>query len=81
MKMYVLFDIKADQWMVPFFSKTNGTAMREIAAHLASAPADDVVAANKQDFELYCIGEYEQVSGMINPVPHLKLGTLLDVTA
>lgn len=81
MRIYVLFDAKAEQWMTPFFSKTNGTVFREIQSNLAQAPKDDVVASNRGDFELYCIGVYNQVEGILTSVPPEKLGTLLDVTA
>lgn len=79
MRAYVLFDRVASSFMVPFMSKSNGTAMRELQMSLRNADSENVLAQNANDFDLFVIGDYVQDEGRLVPLEPVKLGCVGDL--
>lgn len=79
MRVFVLYDIKAEAWMTPFMSRNNHTAFREIQHAMRHAPGEDVVASNKGDFELYVIGNFDQAEGVLTACAVEPLGTVQEI--
>jgi len=76
MRIFAIYDVKADQWMTPFFSQTNGTAMREVSMHQREHP-EAMIAVHAADFEMYVVGDFTE--GVLSAVPKTLLGTLAEV--
>lgn len=79
MNVFVLYDIKAEQWLTPFMSRNNHTAFRELQHAMRSASSEDIVATNKSDFELYLIGHFNQAEGVLTAVQATALGTVAEI--
>lgn len=79
MRVFVLFDRVASSFMVPFMSKSNGTAMRELQMSLRNADAENVLSQNANDFDLFVIGDYVQDEGRLVPFEPVKLGCVGDL--
>lgn len=76
MRMFVLFDKRAEQWLTPFFSKTNGTAYRELQEVVRSGGEGNMLSKYPNDFELYHVGEWNEHEGVLTSVPLQLIGTV-----
>lgn len=65
MKVYSIRDIKAGTYGTPFFQPQDGVAVRSFID--LSMNADSVVGKHPEDFELWCIGEYDGDIGLLQP--------------
>lgn len=79
MRLFVIRDVKAEQWMTPFFSRTNGTAYRELSMSVKNADKDNVLAQHPSDFELFVLADWFEGDGVIVPCKAERLGTLADI--
>lgn len=61
LNLYAIYDKKACSYNTPFYCKTNGIAVR-IFADLVS-DTSSVVSRHPEDFELYCLGEFNEDTG------------------
>lgn len=66
MKVFSIRDVKAEGFNTPFFQQTFGLAER--AFKEAANDTNSQIHKNKQDFSLYCVGEFEHTTGVITPV-------------
>lgn len=73
MKMFAVYDSKAEAYLQPFFMPTKGQAIRAFQAAANKEGHDfNVYSA---DFTLFEIGEYDDSNGVVTPLPHkLNLG-------
>lgn len=67
LKMFSIRDAKGEVFNQPWFAKTHGEAERNFRT-LASKP-DSMVSQFPEDFDLYYIGEYDDQSGKVEPLP------------
>ena len=65
MKAYSVFDSKAEVYSQPFFQLNDAVAQR-IIANAANSEGHNY-NLNPEDFELWCIGEYNDEDGMMTP--------------
>lgn len=65
-KVFSIRDQKAECFNLPFFKKTHGEAERDFRAVVNDSKS--TVNQFPDDFDLYFIGEYDEVSGVFKPV-------------
>ena len=65
MKAYAVFDIKAQVFTQPFFQLNDAVAQR-IIQNAANSEGHNY-NLNPEDFELWCIGEYNDQDGLLTP--------------
>lgn len=66
LKIYSIRDDKAQVFNAPFFQKTHGEAERSFTRLLSDDKS--MVAQYPDDYDLYYLGEYDDVKGTINPL-------------
>lgn len=81
MRMFVLYDKKAEQWLTPFFSKTNGTAYRELGEVVRNGGEGNMLARHPADFELYHVGEWHELDGEFQLAPLVMIGSVDQLTS
>jgi len=66
LRVFAVYDSKAEQYMQPFFFVTRGQAMRAFL----DALSDDKHEFNKhaEDYTLFELGEYDQDTGYMEPL-------------
>lgn len=80
MSIFTVYDNKAKAYLQPFFSKTEGTAIREIRT-VVNNP-DNFMSQHSEDYSLFHIGEYDEISGKItasDPSHIINLLSLRDI--
>lgn len=63
MKIYSIFDAKAEAFMNPFFVQAEGVAIREFT-NLANDP-EHPVGKYREDYTLYRLGTWDERTGKI----------------
>ena len=66
MKLYSVYDTKAQAYVSLFCSETDGLASRLVEG-AASDPGTSLYKY-AEDFAVYCLGEWDVVSGLISPI-------------
>lgn len=77
MNVYSIYDTKGDYFVPPWFSRTHADAIRDFAKAVGTpgSPMGDHPA----DFELRCIGTWDDLAGEIRPhEDHKVLGIGID---
>lgn len=77
LRAYSIFDNKALVYSPPFFTQTNGSAVR-----MLTDTANDTttsIGRHPNDFILYCVGTYDDQNGMMTP--HSPLEHIVDAAA
>lgn len=67
---YTIFDNKALQYRVPFFTHTDGAAVRMLQ-DLVEDP-QTTIGRHPMDYVLYCCGEYDDSNGQLWPLQPLR---------
>jgi hypothetical protein len=62
--IFAVRDVKADAYLPPFFMNTKGQAIRALQDSASQDP-NSAFARHPQDFDLYLLGMYDDVSGKI----------------
>ena len=65
-------------YLKPFYTRNEGTAIREIKQALEGAQPNDV-AKNAQDLELFSLGEYDDSTGKYDTHPPRHVLNLLEL--
>jgi len=76
-KIYSVFDIKGKVYTRPFFMNYHGEALREFG----DAVQDEKTRfhAHPEDYQLFYLGEFDDVSGIFTSLPHPEnLGSALN---
>jgi len=63
---FAILDVKANAFMTPFFHATPGQAIRDFSA--AVRKGGSVISDYPDDFTLYHIGIFDDLSGLLEPV-------------
>lgn len=61
--VYSVFDAKADAFMQPFFTHTDGLAIRSFSDALASP--DSNLSRHREDYSLFKLGEFDDSRGVL----------------
>jgi hypothetical protein len=76
-KVYTVRDTKAEAYLKPFFMETHGLALRAIEGP-ANDPEHDF-NRHKEDYSIWCIGEYEDSTGQLKPYKDIEcLGKMIE---
>lgn len=67
LKIFAIRDIKAEAYFPPFFLPTPGLAERQFS-DMVNNP-DQITGKYPEDFTLYYLGEFNDHTGDINPLP------------
>lgn len=78
LKAYAVFDNKGDVFNTPFFMATNGQALRAFAD--LAADRNTLVGRHPGDFKLVCVGQFDDQTGVMEPVAHVSLGFASEFT-
>lgn len=70
LRAYSIFDTKALVYMQPFFTSTNGAAVRMLAD--TANDMNTTIGRHPADYVLYCIGHYDDQSGAMTPYSPLE---------
>lgn len=69
-KMYSVYDKKTGVYMSPFFANHDAQAVRMFTS--ACKSQDSLLAEYPEDFELYCLAEFDPDSGEIRALDGKK---------
>lgn len=72
---YAIFDSKVGAFLTPFFLRSHGEAIR-VFQTLANDP-EHQFCKYAADFTLFCIGTFDDATGIIQSSVHENLGTAL----
>lgn len=77
LKVFTVYDAKAEAYLQPFFLSTRGQAVRNITDVLSKS--DHPFAKYPHDYTLFELGEYDDSNGKMSPLATpLSLGSLLE---
>lgn len=78
-KIYACYDVKSERWTIPFFSESNGSAIRIMERIVNEPGGQHDFTRFPADFTLFFIGEYDELSGeLFQPQAKVPLGTLVE---
>lgn len=77
MKIFTIFDSKAKAYLQPFFSRNSGTAIREITSVINNN--EHPFSTNSEDYGLFELGEYDELTGKINANPPVHVINLIEL--
>lgn len=66
LKVYSVHDAKAGVFNRPLFQRSDGEALRALIDE-ATRSGESLVASHPEDFSLFRIGEYDELSGTLMP--------------
>lgn len=66
-KMYAVRDVKAGYFLPPFLMLTDGEALR--AFEEASINPQTPIGQHPEDFQLFFLGDYDEITGIISTEP------------
>lgn len=70
-KICAIRDSKAEAWMVPMFFQANGQAVRSFGDAVRKSDSD--FGRHPEDYNLYLVGEYDDMTGEILPCEPVHL--------
>lgn len=77
LKMFVIFDVKAEAYLPPFFMTATGLAIRTFSD--MACDKNHQVGQHPEDYTLFEIGEYDQSNGSVQMLDAKRpLGTALE---
>lgn len=80
MKMFAVYDSKAETFLNPFFMQSRGLAIR--AFNTTAQDQRTEIAKYPGDFTLFELGDWSEVTGQLDPYPvQENLGTALTTLA
>lgn len=65
LSLFSIRDIKASQFLTPFYSQNVSLASRECHSTVNSGNPENVICKYPEDFELYEIGQFDSDTGKI----------------
>lgn len=75
-QMFVIYDSKANAYMLPWFLTTNAMAVRAFADCIADPKHN--FGAHPEDYTLFHTGDYDNATGIVNSQKALTLGNGLE---
>lgn len=77
LKIFLIFDVKAEAYLPPFFMNATGLAIRTFAD--MACDKNHQVGQHPEDYTLFEVGEYSQIDGSIEMYDAKRpLGTALE---
>lgn len=72
LKVFSIYDMKAELFNTPFFMGTNGEAIRAFKDLVANP--DSTPGRHPEDYRLMCIGEFDNATGEFTSASPASLG-------
>lgn len=66
-QLYAIYDKKTETWSNPFVHITRLEAIRSFTDAVNKQNEQSLIYAHPEDFDLWLIGEYNEVDGVIDP--------------
>ena len=63
MRLYSIRDAKTKAFSTPFFQQNDETALRMFRDELHGANGPSMLSKHPEDFDLYCVGDWNDTSG------------------
>ena len=67
MRLYSIRDAKTQAFSTPFFQQNDETALRMFRDELHGSNGPSMLSKHPEDFDLYCVGDWNDYSGAIRP--------------
>lgn len=67
MNIYSIKDCKSGRFITPFAHQNDNTAKRELKLGINSKDKKVIYAAYPEDFQLFRLGQFDEVQGKITP--------------
>ena len=67
MRLYSIRDAKTQAFSTPFFQQNDETALRMFRDELHGANGPSMLSKHPEDFDLYCVGDWNDTSGAVRP--------------
>ena len=67
MRLYSIRDAKTKAFSTPFFQQNDETALRMFRDELHGANGPSMLSKHPEDFDLYCVGDWNDTSGAVRP--------------
>lgn len=77
--IYTVYDVKAEAYLPPFFLQTDAVAKREFRK--AANNPEHAFCVNAEDYTLFKIGTWSDVTAEMTPHPPKSLGVALEYLA
>lgn len=76
MKVYSIYDTKAEAYLTPFYLRSKAEAIRSFTSEVNRSPEQSQIAAYPSDFVLFELGSFDELTGkfFVHELPQL-LGT------
>lgn len=80
MKLYSVYDVKADRFAPPFVAVKDEYARRTLVMTYRALGDDSPLVVYPSDFTLFAIGEFDEDTGAVKPLACMEnLGTMLQI--
>lgn len=79
MKLYTIHDAKAEFYGQPFYARTNTEALRTFGQLVNDHQNGGLIAQSPADFTLFCIGEFDDLTGEVSSSGKQSLANGKDV--
>lgn len=78
LKIFAIYDSKAEAYNQPFFMGTKGQALRAFTDEINNSQS--MISKHPADYTLMEIGEYDDSTGQLSPLPaKINLGTAIEL--
>lgn len=82
MKLYSVYDAKAERFAPPFLAVTDEYARRMLVLSYRSLDDSSPLVVYQADFTLFAIGEFDEDTGTVTPLQVKEnLGTMLQIAS
>lgn len=68
LKIYAVKDLAVQCFGNPFVVRAQGEALRSFQDEVNNDNGNSAIAKHPEDYELFCIGEYDEQNGIIHPI-------------
>lgn len=76
MKLFTVRDIQVEACLPPFLAANAGTAQRMLSD--SARDNGSLLGMHPGDFELICIGEFDEQTGVVTGIDHQMIGNLTE---
>lgn len=77
MKMFSVYDSKAESYMMPFTAQSRGSAVRSFTE--ASNDPQSPCCKHPSDYTLFAVGEFDELTGVLTPYKaNVSLGCAIE---
>lgn len=73
LNVYAIYDTAISAYSQPFYSHTNGSALRAFSDHVNDPNSN--VNKHPQDYSLFHLGSFDDQTGALSPVTPSRIGT------